>query len=622
MTCEALLSAQCASPSAGVVSSLVTFLVQSIFAAQCNLSRSSYWPPDYGQTALDTGLKAYDFVVIGAGSAGSVVASRLSENPNWNVLVLEAGGDPPQESEVPSLFFSLVNTRFTYNYAIEKSNLTCQALKGKQCYCPRGKVLGGTGSINGMLYVRGNRFDYDRWWSEGNTGWSYDEVKYYFDKSIRPVGNDTYPEGYVTLNEFPVFDEDIETMIFKGAQELGVSKIDEFKEGSYIGYTRVKGTVQNGRRLSTAKGHLGKVSQRSNLHVIKHAQVTQLKFDSSNRRVEAVEFLLQGKQKIQVEVLKEAIVSAGTIDSPKVLMLSGIGPKEHLLSLGIPVVKDLPVGENFQDHVFINVFVATRGTERNETVLLDTIYDYLIHKRGPLSSHGTAALTAFINTKFSSSSLYPDIEYHHFLGRRGDMLALDTILNGFYISPELTSFFKETIQKRDVISIIALLAHPKAAGTIQLRSKCPADPPVIRGNYLTEEEDVETLLKAMKYLVSLENTQAFRKMDAKILHIPLDECDQYEFKSDNYWRCYFKYFTGAGYHTTSTVKMGPRGDERACVDPRLKVKGFDNLRVIDASIMPYVTSGNTNAPTIMIAEKGSDLIKEEWNYKNENYCNK
>ena len=513
------------------------------------------------------------------------------------------------------MFFSLVNTSFTYNYAIEASNRTCQASKGKQCYCPRGKVLGGTGSINGMLYVPGNRFDYDRWWSEGNTGWSYDEVKYYFDKSVRPVGNDTHPEGYVTLNEFPVFDEDIETMITEGAQELGIRKVDEFKDGSFIGYSRVKGNVQNGLRLSTAKGHLSRVSRRSNLHVIKHAQVTQLKLDPSNKRVKAVEFLLQGKKKLQVEVLKEAIVSAGTIDSPKVLLLSGIGPKEHLNSLGIPVVKNLPVGENFQDHLIVNVFITPRGTEKNETELLDTIYDYLIHKGGPLSSHGTAALTAFINTNFSSSSIYPDIEYHHFLSRRGDMIALDSLLNGFHITPELWPFFKETLQKRDIISILVILAHPKAAGNIKLKSKNPADPPVIRGNYLTEEEDVETLLRAMKYLVSLENTQAFRKMDAKILHIPLKECDQYEFKSDKYWRCYFRYVTGAGYHTTSTVKMGPRGDKRACVDPRLKVKGIDNLRVIDASIMPHVTSGNTNAPTIMIAEKGSDLIKEDWNNK-------
>lgn len=488
-------------------------------------------------------------------------------------------------------------------------------MKGKQCHCTRGKLIGGTGAINGMLYVRGNRFDYDRWLDEGNTGWGYDDVKFYFEKSIRPVGNDTHPQGYVTLNEFPVFDGDIETMIFQGAHEIGLRKVDEFKEGSYIGYSRIKGTIQDGRRQSTGKVHLGRVSQRSNMHVIKNAQVTQLKINPSNQKVEAVEFLLKGKQKLQVGISKEAIVSAGSIDSPKILMLSGIGPKDHLRSLNIPVIKDLPVGENFQDHVFINVFVTLKSaTERNETDVLDSIYDYLIHKAGPLSSHGTATLTGFINTNFSNSSLYPDIEFHHFLSRRGDMLAIESQLNGLHIAPELWPFFKEILKQRDVITILVLLSHPKGAGNMQLRSKSPKDPPIINGNYLSEEDDIETLLRAMKYLMSLENTQAFRKKKAKILHIPLNECDQFEFKSDNYWRCYFKYFSGAGYHPTSTVKMGPYADKSGCVDPRLKIKGIDNLRVIDASIMPYITSGNTNAPTIMIAEKGADLIKDDWNY--------
>ncbi|XP_037935897.1 glucose dehydrogenase [FAD, quinone] [Teleopsis dalmanni] len=608
-------SLQCPVQSTGTIDSMVAILVQAILSAQCAISPLEYWPPDYADKALTQGLNDYDFVVIGAGSAGSVMASRLSENPDWKVLVLEAGNNPPQESEPPSLMFSIAHTNFSWNYFTEPSDKACLAFKNNQCYWPRGKMVGGSSGMNAMLYVRGNKQDFDSWLEDGNVGWGWSDVLPYFEKSVRPVGNDTHPQGYVTVNEFGAFDEDIKQVIQNAAAEIGLPTEREVNENSEVSYTRLYGTVKNGHRMSTGKAHLGKVSGRPNLHVIKNAHVSKLNFDKSGRNVESVSFLLRGTNELTVSAKKEFILSAGAINSPKVLMLSGVGPSQDLQRLQIPVIHDLPVGHNLQDHVIVpvvfqiqeNTAVPLSGQDQ-----LDNIYNYLIHSNGYLSSHGLISLTGFINTDPNDFSPYPDIETHNLLTRRENHESLQLTLDSLVFKDDIANYLQQVVNTSHLLMIFTSLSHPKSIGQIKLSSANFQDDPKLYANYLTHEDDIQTLIRAMHHHMDMESTKSFVSNNAHILHIPIEECDKYEFKTDDYWRCYIKYFSTTLYHQTGTVKMGADEDPSACVSTRLRLRGVDNLRVVDASIMPREPSANTNAPTIMIGERGADFIKQDW----------
>ncbi|XP_013105608.2 glucose dehydrogenase [FAD, quinone]-like [Stomoxys calcitrans] len=604
--------AQCAIPSVGAVNSLVTILVEGILAAQCNISSPTTWPEDYADEILVKGLENFDFVVIGAGSAGSVVASRLSENPQWKVLVLEAGGDPPPESEVPGLFFSLMHTNSTFSYYPEPNGRSCKAMKNEQCHWPRGKVLGGTGAINSMLYVRGNRAEYDLWCAAGNDGWCYDQIWPYFQKAETPAEDKSNPQGYVVVGNYEEHDGDIQDMLLKGSKELAIPQVKDFVEGSYVGYAQIKGTIDQGQRASSAKGHLARVSKRSNLKVMKNAQVTKINFNDKGDLVETVEFRLRNSQDLKLKVGKELILSAGSIDSAKLLMLSGVGPKKVLEALHIPLKHDLPVGKNLQDHIVALVFFRIPAAMADPKALLDEIYQYVIHHRGPLSSVGTAPLTAFLQTNSTASPLYPDVEMHHLLFRRGNNQALELYLKGLGAQEKYKEFLQHQLQEYDIMAIHVLVSHPKSRGSIKLKSSDWKQAPLIDSGYLEEQHDVDVLLRGIDYLNRLEATHAFKQKKAEILHIPIKKCDTYSFKSPKYWKCYIEYFSSTCYHPVGTVKMGAETDSTACVNPQLRVKGVENLRVIDASIMPWISSGNTNAPTIMIAEKAADMIKSQW----------
>lgn len=501
------------------------------------------------------------------------------------------------------------HTEFTWNYFTEPSEKACLGIKNEACYWPRGKILGGSGAINAMLYVKGNRKDYDDWKDLGNKGWGWDDVLPYFEKSRR---NDS--GAGVTLNKFENFDS-MTDIVVEAAKELGNNILeDDFAENQDLGYCHIYGHHKNGKRSNTAKSYLASAKDRPNLHVIKNAIAKKINMSSDGKTVKSVTFVYKGEHEMTVEAKKELVLSAGAIDTPKLLLLSGFGPKQHLNKLGIPVVRDLRVGDNLQDHVFVPMFykIQEKSSEPfNQKEYLDHIYNYLMHQKGPLSTIGMTGLVGFINSDESSDSPYPDIEMHHIpISRQSP--TLDILMNAIGYKSSIVNSIRPAHENSNLFVSMACLMRPKSVGSIRLMSNNYQDSPKIFANYFDDPEDVETLLRGMKYQLKFDETNAFKANDGEFLALDLPECDKFEFKSDEYLRCYIKYMANTVYHPIGTAKMGPESDKTAVVDDRLRVVSVSGLRVVDASIMPKLVSANTNAPTIMIAEKAADFIKEEW----------
>lgn len=508
--------------------------------------------------------------------------------------------------------YLMQKTDATFNYFTDPSPDYCLAYKNNSCYWPRGKMIGGSGAINAMVYVRGNKEDYDNWERLGNKGWGWNGVLPYFEKSRKFVDG-----SGLALNRYDESDKILE-IVKKSALELGNKEVVDFDGLNDIGYTETPSTQENGRRMSTGKTYLAKAKDRSNLHVIKNAVVKKINLSRESKTADSVTFIYQGSKEFTVKVRKEIICSAGAVDTPKILLHSGIGPREQMKKFGIPIVKDLPVGQHLQDHSMIPVMFKIQEKSAKPFDLKQKLVDlqnYLLENKGPIGRLGLS-LVGFVNTDPDSDSPYPDIGTYHLPIRRQDPF-IDVFLNAFNFKEEVVKPVRDAHDKAHLVVVYLCIQRPTSIGEIKLNSRDYNEDLSIVPNYLGTDYDVDVMLRGLKYQLSLENSKTFKENGGEFIKLNIPECDDFEFKSDKYLRCFMKYMITTIYHPIGTAKMGPDSDPLAVVNSNLKVKGINNLRVIDASIMPFMISANTNGPTIMIAEKGTDFIINDWNAKDE-----
>ncbi|KAI5651962.1 GMC oxidoreductase domain-containing protein [Phthorimaea operculella] len=597
----------------GTAPGLFTSALQYFMAAQCLINED--WPK---QAEVKNG-ETFDFIIVGAGTAGCVVANRLSEIEKWKILLIEAGDDPPIESAIPGISQSMFRTQYDWTYKTSYDGRTNNANRNGSINWPRGKMLGGSAGINAMIYVRGNKQDFQKWYNLGNQEWHPDVVEKYYKKAEsfqyetllkeREFNNFFGLNGPQVINRFNSSNSGIFKKVLESWNEIGFSNVRDVNTAGSFGSAIFDATASNGKRRSTAVTYLNPVKNRKNLKVIKNSLVSKVLINKKGQAY-GVE-VDQGGKKFKVYAKQEVILSAGAINTPQLLMLSGIGPAQHLKKKGIKPLVDSPaVGQNLQDHIIVPITVYTDypGTENEAQRNFDAI-QYLYDRTGPLAE---SSLGSNIITFFSTDGKYsqPQFQSHLLFMYKNSTKARKWSEGTANYEPSIVNTVVQNNANHALYVFLFNLLHPFSRGNISLDNNDYKSHPLIYPNYFGDPKDLDLAVKGIKMLSKVVNTTYFKSIGAYLGRMTWPGCDKLELDSEEYWRCVCINMVLTVYHPVGTASMGPNADT-SVVNSRLKVHGVKGLRVIDASVMPTITSGNTNAPTIMIGERGADLVKED-----------
>ncbi|XP_037523519.1 glucose dehydrogenase [FAD, quinone], partial [Rhipicephalus sanguineus] len=562
-------------------------------------------------------LECYDFVVVGAGSAGSVVANRLSENGATSVLLLEAGGIETPDLAVPFFSFIAANENNTWMYATVPQNKSCLSFPGHVGVLTLGKIMGGTSSINSMNFVRGNRRDFDMWEEQYNaTGWNYSSVLENFKAidnfNISTVSQEERDKYHGTMGETPInypgYNTSLSYAFLNACQESDYDYID-YNGENHTGYSRVQSNTANGARMSANTCFLRSIN-RSNLHISINSTVTKIIFDSDGKATHVL-FLKDGEE-MNVSIGIEVVLSAGAINSPKLLMVSGVGPKEDLNKSNITSVADLPVGVGLMDHaIFLGLVVTTTNDEVGIRNINESIKQYHYNRTGLLTIPGTFEVLLFTSSYNESMEDEKKRDWADIEVEITDLFPGPDIAKSPYVSNETyEQYYRPMFNNTGFMPAVALV-QPKSRGTVKLNFTDPNASPLIDPQFLYEDEDVERMVNGTLKIMKLLNTTAMQKIGAKIWNGSYPYCKNHSIWSREYIKCFVQQAAFPGQHVCCTCPMGDRNN--SVVDSRLKVKGLKNVRVVDASVMPQITSGNINAAVLMIGDKGAKMIIEDNN---------
>ncbi|XP_063886193.1 L-sorbose 1-dehydrogenase-like [Scylla paramamosain] len=562
-------------------------------------------------------LPQYDFIIVGGGSAGCVMAARLSEISHWKILLIEAGGTPPPESYIPALNFLLFQGDADWKFHAAPQQGALLAYESMLPY-PRGRGIGGSSTINSMIYVRGNRRDFDNWEAMGNQGWSFDHVHRYFLKleGYRETSNHTgkyYGRDGPQALEGKRWSSPAAHAFLRAGEQLGYSIIDP-NGPEQIGFSLIDLTGRDGMRWSAAEGYLRPaLSNRPNLHVVMNAHVAKIHFNEDNRAV-AVSYLQDNKER-RVAATREVVLSAGAIGTPHLLLLSGVGPAEHLAHHHIPVVRDLPgVGQNLQDHPAVAglIWTTNKHSSFSPLRLLNPVHlhRYVQDRQGPFTTPVGTEGNAWFPSETGDPG-WPDIQ----LAFVSTTPAIDfglTSRQGLGFREEVYLDYFSEVFGQEGFSLAPFLTRPRSRGSVTLASHHPMHMPHINLNFLSHPQDVTDLVKGIRHALEVGGTPALQEHGATFNKRLLRACAAHGGHTQKYWECFVRHMATTSYHASGTCKMGPSHDSLSVVDHRLRVRGVAGLRVVDASVMPLIVSVNTNAATLMIAERAADFIKEEW----------